>query len=357
MLLSRIGFAFLAAATMATMFISPSEAKADCGQILVVTRVHVTTRVIATTYRPPAPPYVVNTGPTSVISNNTNNNINNINNAAAFSGNDPEWDAVAQRKAFGKSIRTFEEPRQRSVVAWNGREQILVLKTEQKAFKGNGSALSILPLPGKPIAIKEGDDELFTNCFAAVGKKLGQFKKPVVLTSTIGAHNIFVVHAKTTDDFVREVEEYVDNKFGSDARPLITGHIRDIIDRYVKDNFEYFAFDLVMSGPTLLPKQTIHYQFESDYLYYPMYISRAGGSGDTSVQLVVFSNDELGQVRKGALPEKFIKSTKGVSFTNSELDKLNPELAELMSGSGAVGRVWTIKGKLDGFPGDIMMKP
>lgn len=345
-------------------------ALADCGQILVVTRVRVDVgvRVVSTPYVPPPTPWVPYPGPSSVVVNQNQSQSQSqsarvvpnppVLPIPAYRGDDPEWDSIAASKAVGKSIRTFQEPKQLAVIAWNGKEQILTLMTEQQAFKGEGAALSVLPLPGKPISIREGDKELFAEASAMLAKKLiGAAKKPVVAEARIGAHNIFVIEAESTDQFVKEVEDYVGKKFGEQAQPLITGHIRQLIDRYLEFGFRHFAFDLMLNRPELEMKQAIQYHFASDFVYYPMHISQAGGSGPTTVELLVFTPGPLATVRKGALPAKEIQNTSTVAFTAAELAELNKDLADLMGEGGAQGRKWTITGRLDSFPGDIMMRP
>ncbi|WDI43791.1 hypothetical protein [Bremerella sp. P1] len=350
---------------LGTLLFCTSSVFADCGQILVTTRVHVHVGVSvrATTYYPPPTVVIRRPVPPPLVVNQTQTQSQSQTVAAgggipAYRGDDPEWNSIAAAKAVGKGIRTFKEPRQFAVIAWNGEEEILTLSTEQQAFKGEGAALSVLPLPGKPIEIKEGDRELFANCSALLAKKLvGSAKKPVIAEAKIGAHNIFVIEADSTDQFVTEVEAYVNKKFGEDAQPLITGHIRELIDRYQKLGFRHFAFDLVLNRTELDVKQAIQYRFVSDYVYYPLYISRAGGTGATTVEAIVFTPGGLTQVRKGALPADAIVNTSSVQFTQAELAEQNKDLGEFFGAKGALGRKWTISGDLSSFTGDVMMRP
>lgn len=346
--------------------VSPVDLSADCGQILVTTRVHVQVGVSvhATDYYPPPTIFVRHPVPPPLVVSQSQSQSQSQTIAAggqgisAYRGDDPEWNSIAAAKAVGKGIRTFKEPRQYAVIAWDGKQEILTLATEQQAFKGAGAALSVLPLPGKPIEIKEGDRDLYANSSAMLAKKLvGSAKKPVVAEAKIGAHNIFVVEASTVDQFVEEVNSYVAKKFGEQAEPLMTGHIRETIEHYVKGGFRYFAFDLILNAPDLEVKQAIQYRFESDYVYYPLYISRLGGTGATTVDVVVFTSGGLSKVHKGALSADAISSTTSANFTHDELQELSTDLATMFADAGAMGRKWTIKGTLDGFNGDVMMKP
>lgn len=346
-----------------------SVAWSDCGQIPVITRVHVGVDVVVSNdwYPPPTriihvpvpPPLVTTTQTQSQTQSQSQTQITRTGGGIpVYRGDDPEWDTVAAAKAIGKGIRTFKEPKQYAVIAWNGAEEILLLMTEQQAFKGAGAALSVLPLPGKPIEIKAGDRELYANASAQIAKKLvGAAKKPVIAETRIGAHNIFVIEAESVDQFVQEVEEYVTSKFGENAQPLMTGHIRETIEHYVGQGFRHFAFDLILNRPELEVKQAIQYRFASDYVFYPMYISRLGGTGETMVEAVVFTSGPLSQVKRGALPDKAIDTTKTAAFTQAELMELSPDLGGLMGAGGAQGRKWTIEGEISAFAGDVMMRP
>jgi hypothetical protein len=165
-----------------------------------------------------------------------------------------------------------------------------------------------------------------------------------------------VIEAESTDQFVKEVEEYVTNKFGENAQPLLTGHIRETIQHYVGQGFRYFAFDLILNKPELEVKQAIQYRFKSDYVYYPLYVSRLGGTGDTMVEAVVFTKGAINQVKRGALPDSQINTTRAVAFTQEELNALSPDLGNLMGAGGAQGRKWTIEGEISSFTGDVMMR-
>jgi hypothetical protein len=355
------------AASLAFVTATPSL-WADCGQIPIIRRVNVNVNVdvvVSNDWYPPptriirvpVPPPLISTTQTQTQTQSQTQITRGGGGIPVYRGDDPEWDTVAAAKAVGKGIRTFKEPKQYAVIGWDGSEQILVLMTEQQAFKGEGAALSVLPLPGEPIEIKEGDKELFANASAEIAKRLvGAAKKPVIAEARIGAHNIFVIEAESTDQFVKEVEEYVTNKFGENAQPLLTGHIRETIQHYVGQGFRYFAFDLILNKPELEVKQAIQYRFKSDYVYYPLYVSRLGGTGDTMVEAVVFTKGAINQVKRGALPDSQINTTRAVAFTQEELNALSPDLGNLMGAGGAQGRKWTIEGEISSFTGDVMMR-
>ena len=75
---------------------------------------------------------------------------------ASFDGDDEAWEDWSEEPAAKVAV---EEPTQKAVIAWNGSEQLMVLKTELKANRP-GKLLEIMPLPGRPVVTK-GDEHLF----------------------------------------------------------------------------------------------------------------------------------------------------------------------------------------------------
>ena len=69
--------------------------------------------------------------------------------------------------------RTFREPVQQAVIAWNGSQELLIINVQQQSVFKAGAVLSVLPLPGKPISVKRADPEVFTRAFKMYRDKLG----------------------------------------------------------------------------------------------------------------------------------------------------------------------------------------
>lgn len=253
-------------------------------------------------------------------------------------------------------------------MAWNGKEQILWISTEQNStVPGVGAALSVLPLPGKPISVTAGKESLFDDAKYEFSKKPGIVNFPgrndPLLKATIGAHNIFVLEGSTVQDLEADVQTYIRKTFDEHTQGYVTDEYRDVLQDYVNRGFRYFAFDLILSTPDLHTKIPIQYHFESHYLYYPLKISGIGGKGDTEVRMMVFTNGRLASPAtdgRGNLLCFDMDKVRGqdvAAFTRAELAALDPKLGAMFADNDQItGRLWQIiDTKLDEFERDIMI--
>ena len=357
-------------AVMVAMFVfDATPVQADCGKILIY-------RVPRTYVWPPLPPPrrpIVNWGynnNTNVNSGNTNVNSGNrinsnnqiIKNSNINSGTQINiGSGVMPRPASNQFLAagmgfSFKEPEQNAVIAWNGKEQILILSTdEENKIKGGGAVLSVLPLPGKPISVLPASTEAFEDASRLIRSKLdvvGMGEK--LLTAKIGTHNIFVWKIDSPGDFGKEVRAYIKETYEGQADADIGEDVEKIVRQYFEQGFRYFAFDLTFMSDEDTTKVAIAYRFESKFVYYPLVISKIGGTGDTSVQLAVFTHGSLHNF--GGLDVNQIKiiGNQSVDVTAEELKKVDPEAAELMGGEAIKARIMTLKGKVNGFDGDLM---
>ncbi len=344
--------------------------RADCGKIIIH---RVPPTYVWPPLPPPRPPIVnwdYNSHNTNIASGNTNVNSGNrinsnneiIQNSNINSGTQINiGGGVMPRPASNQFLAagmgfTFKEPEQNAVIAWDGKEEIMILSTnEESGIEGGGAVLSVLPLPGKPVSILPASTEAFEEAVRLIRSKLavvGMGEK--VLTAKIGTHNIFVWKLDSPDDFGNEVRAYIKKTYEGQADALITEDAEKIVRQYFDQGFRYFAFDLTFMSEDDTTKVAIAYRFESKFVYYPLVISKIGGSGDTTVQLAVFTRDALHNF--GGLDVNQIKviGNQSVDVTAEELKKVDPEVAELM-GEGAIkARIMNLTGKVNGFEGDLM---
>lgn len=256
---------------------------------------------------------------------------------------------------------SFNEPNQYAVVAWNGTEEILWISTRQKAIvEGEGAALSILPLPGKPISVTRGEDDLFKKCRDAITAKRGLTSREPLIDVKIGAHNIFVLQVQDGSDvssmaanIEAQIQDFISKRFGGEAEGLIGDSTRDIIEDYISRDFRYFSFDLIDSTTTEEIKVPIQYRFESEYCYYPMVISKIGGTGNTEVEIVAITQGSLNQRTETSLKFEDVESDESVTFSSNELLRLSPDIQKLFGANGAVAREWYVEGDMKSFAGDI----
>ncbi len=255
-----------------------------------------------------------------------------------------------------------EEPNQKAVIAWNGREEILVLSTDLKTSRQT-KLLEVMPFPGEP-QVDKGDVELFDkavkllkskNRIRVGGRLLGAAPSgEITLEKKIGAHHISVAHVLDEKGFIAWVEEYLKTKLGPDTRPLINDTTREVIGEYLRDGFKYFSFDIIDASSELATNDAIRYRFPTKYLYFPLRISRSGGVGDTKIQLAVLSSSLLNHYR-GLSSDAIQARYKPATLSAGELRELNGEIAELFGDQPAQLRLWEIEGPLAGFRGDLQV--
>ena len=362
--------AALLALLATALLVGETPARADCGKIIIY---RVPRRHVWPPLPPPPPPVVnwdynshntnVNSGNTNVNSGNRINSNNQIiQNSNVNTGTQINiGNGVMPRPASNQFLAagmgfTFKEPEQNAVIAWNGKEEIMILSTdEENEIKGGGAVLSVLPLPGKPISVLPASTEAFEEANRLIRSKLtivGMGEK--LLTAKIGTHNIFVWKLDSPDDFGNEVRAYIKKTYQDQADAHITDEVEKIVRQYFDQGFRYFAFDLTFMSEEDTTKVAIAYRFESKFVYYPLVISKIGGTGDTTVQLAVFTHGMLHNF--GGLNMNQIKviGNQSVDVSAKELEKVDPEAAEMMGGQAIKGRIMTLTGKLNGFDGDLM---
>lgn len=223
--------------------------------------------------------------------------------------NEPQQDENGGYVQFGY----FNEPEQQAVISWNGkndqngRETIILTTNEEIAYRGQkGYLLSVLPLPGKPESVKPANQKAF---LLAKGLFFSKTPKPaqsdvdfaVVLREKIGAHNIFVWELDSVDTFQRDVQAWVAKEFGGNAAAYIDNETMNVLQYYIKSGFKYFAFDLTEVG-SLSTKAAIAYTFQSSAVYYPLVVSRIGGTDDYStVDLIIITPGSISPHQDSAI--------------------------------------------------------
>jgi len=270
--------------------------------------------------------------------------------------------------------RSFEEPVQRAVLFWNGQEEILTLTTVQKSLlPAQGAVISVFPLPGRPIDIYRGDEKLFTKCYDLIKEKVQDTGRVItpLLKREIGSHRIVAFKIDNEKDLYAGLDAYVEQEFGKGAAAYIGAKHRKVLLYYARSGFRYFALDLQTSKPgTKRDKEAISYRFETTKLFYPLVISRLGGSGATTVHLIVVTPNKLtnfsgiqsytnsSNAPNSKIPDYLVIQTTpaGITFTRSEIRKLSYDAADLLRDyDECYARYWIIKGQMDGFQADLLV--
>lgn len=264
------------------------------------------------------------------------------------------------------------EPNQRAVIAWNGREEILLLSTDLRASEPT-KVLEVIPLPTEP-EVTKGEMAVFSHAARLIQEKLhprsakgmgfgamgdlggtamGGALPPageVTQQKKIGAQDISVIRVLDPRRFVRWVEDYLQQ--AGVENPTISRPMRRVVEEYLRDGFPWFAFNVVELGTSPATKEAVQYRFRTPLLYYPLRITRAE-KGNTTVRLLLISPrlvriPDLLSARARLLHEP-------VRITADELRYLDKDMHGLLGKrQPMLLRMWEIKGRLSGFRRDVL---
>ena len=269
---------------------------------------------------------------------------------------------------FRPHVRVFE-PKQRAMIAWNGEEEILLLSTDLKASEPT-KVLEVMPLPSEP-EVKKGDVEVFRKATDLINKKLaaktrvfatrgkergGDESKPageVTFHKKIGAHDISVTHVLDSNGFIDWVEKYL--KSADVENQEIPEGIRVVIEEYLEEGFSWFVFDVVELDEKPKTNQAIQYKFKTDFLYYPLKITKTE-EGATTVDILVLTPKLLSNF-PGIPVEKVQLRHSPVSVSSQELRSLSKDMDDLLGHRKDVKlRLWRIEGELSSFDKDLIAR-
>jgi len=263
---------------------------------------------------------------------------------------------------FDSGVRIFE-PNQKAFIAWNGKEEILLLTTDVKAEKKT-EVLEVLPLPSKP-EVKKGDTEIFNRCVWLINKRMRKrmlMKKGVtsvpkaagelVFYKKIGVHDISVIHVLNKRGFIQWVEEYLESK--KVKNPKIPEKIKKIVEEYLRENFKWFVFDVVSLDEKLKSVEPIEYRFKTESLYFPLKITR-NIQGYTKIDLLVLSPTLLKKFPKYPIHKIKLRHLP-ITLTSNEIRYISEEIYRFLNVENAKLRIWRIEGKLSEFKDDLIAK-
>lgn len=187
------------------------------------------------------------------------------------------------------------EPGQKAIVAWNGEKEILILSADVTST-ANTTVLQIMPLPSNPTKIEEAS----TESFDAI-QDLIEFRMPipwsdvywgnqtglveVVFHEQIGMHDITVVEAYDVSEFAEWMDEFLLKNGISEQVTL--EDMAPIIEDYMARDFHFYVLDLIDTSSEEKSVEPILYEFNTDFLYYPLLItSPIGGDGKITLFLI-----------------------------------------------------------------------
>ena len=255
------------------------------------------------------------------------------------------------------------EPGQKAIIAWNGREEILILSTDVYSSKKT-LVFEMLPLPSKPEKIELASfgsfEEVQRLIFGRIVKMYRALDKAakevtVVFHEKIGAHDITVVQAGDTLEFVGWMEDFL--KKSGIEREVSLKDFEPVVRDYMARGFRFYVLDLIEVSLEQNSVEPILYKFETSFFYYPLKIT-SPLEGETRIALFTLTE---GTIQDGYYPlrkatYRTSEGQKPIEFrvSNGELSKIDLRIGELFR-EGAWLTVLLYEGKLSNLTSDIMI--
>jgi len=264
---------------------------------------------------------------------------------------------------FNPYVQIFE-PTQRAMIAWDGVEQILLLSTDVHASEST-MVLEVLPVPAEP-EVKKGDLETFRRATDLINWKIRRgdaskgrvFSEGVVVPSgevtfhkKIGAHDISVTHLLDAQGFVAWVVKYLQTM--GVEEDIVSPAMKNLIDEYITDGFEWFVFDVVSLGEEIVTSEPIQYRFKTDRLFYPLKITQTA-AGSTAIELLILTPRLLKRF-PGLSGENIHLRHDPVTINADELKALDDEMYDMLQSYKELKlRIWYLEGDLGSFKNDLI---
>lgn len=272
--------------------------------------------------------------------------------------------AFADRGMVPISDVSIYGPGQKAIIAWNGEEEILIISTDVYA-SGDSVVLEMLPLPAEPQRIEEGDFASFSRIEELMEEHLpsswwDRFRADVqgleegvkiVFHQKIGAHDITVVQVNDVTELIHWAQDFLAQR--GMEHDISSPKLESVVGRYVEEGMEFFVFDLieVTSDPESI--EPIAYQFETDFLYYPLVISSLA-SGETEITLFLLTPGviNLAELPRGMHVGLHYGQPVQFELNGGELQSIDSEIAELVGGSAWLTAV-KYEGDLEDLESDL----
>ena len=254
------------------------------------------------------------------------------------------------------------EPGQKAIVAWNGTDEIIILSVDLYSTD-DATVLSILPLPNEPKA-EEGNFESFIKVQQlldqynyidgwgitplAGGEKATSVE--VIFHEKIGAHDITVVKAMDTNEFINWANGFLTGK-GVDFQ-ISSPEVENAVSDYIARDINYFVFDLTDISIHTKSREPIVYSFKSDSLYFPLKISSLA-EGVTSINLFTISYDQPKEVKFSTIGfEEPVQFT----ITSEDLFEIDERIGNLFESTTWLTAA-SYNGNLDYLSYDLEVRP
>ncbi len=263
--------------------------------------------------------------------------------------------------ALAPGVHVFE-PNQQALVAWDGREELLLLTTDVQA-SADVDILEFLPLPSEP-KVSEGDRELLRRATSLINQRLsessyfrrgyegkGRAAGVVTFQDRIGIHDVTVAQVLDADGFVGWIERTLGNRMPRDF--TLPAPVADGVARYLTDGFDWFVFDVVHASRRAASTDALQYRFASETLYYPLRATSTA-SGRSRIRLLILTPILLKDF--SGWPATNVELLHPpVPLTSWDLEQLGGGLPEFFQGVEELYlRIWEIEADLSDFDRDLL---
>lgn len=247
-------------------------------------------------------------------------------------------------------VVTIEQPGQKAIVAWNGREEVIILSTDVRSSNAT-LVVEMIPLPSNP-EVRAGSFDSFIRLASLIHQKLRErrlapfrFAKAleapgveITFHERIGAHEITVVRVNRLEDFLDWVRNFTLAR-GLEERE-VSPEFKATIQGYLARGMRFFVFDAIELTDVRRSKEPIVYRFASDRLFYPFAITATSDAGwsFSSVNLFLITKglvDTDVVAKVGLVPETGLTlwadqiEVPQIRLTLDELSEVEPQLADL----------------------------
>jgi ankyrin repeat protein len=257
------------------------------------------------------------------------------------------------------------------MIAWNGYEEIILLTTDLHSSEPT-KVLEVIPLPSEP-EVKKGDIEVLQRVTEIINKRLAKLAEArskrkgkeapemrpageITFNEQIGAHDISVAHVLNSNGFIDWVDNYL--KSSGVENPKIPEELKTVIAEYLEEGFGWFVFDVVQLEREPKTNEAIQYRFRTDFLYYPLKITRTL-EGNTTIDLLVLTPETKNKYVFTGFPRYRIRYPhRPIYLTNEELRYIDDELYDLfrhLENNKAWLSIWQIEGELSSFRYDLIL--
>lgn len=252
------------------------------------------------------------------------------------------------------------EPGQKAIIAWDGKEEILILSTDVVS-SGETLVVELLPLPSNPKRVELASFKSFEEIHEMIWGIHRSLSTPkgegvdIVFHEKIGSHDVTIVKAGDSSELVGWMRDFLRNS--NITQEVSLQSFEQVVEDYMARGFRYYVLDLITVSPDQKSVEPILYWFNTSFLYYPLAITSPVG-GNTKITLFLITEgaiqDEYYPLRLAGYQTPNGWKPIRAWLSNGELSKIDLRIGELLKG-GAWMSVLTYTGSLSVLTEDLMI--